>query len=959
MKARRTSRIALLLVVVGVNVPAIVFAQEAAVGSLRGVVVDQGGRPVPGAHIVVMGFSATPGKSEGDGGFSIEGLPSGVYSIEVSRAGFKPDRRSGISVPAREGDELRVVMTAASFSSLQTIGSTVANESRRGINASSTSVASVPGRTSFDQGQAQLANLLNEIPGILTTHVFGNGASEGAAQVPMIRGALGYETESLVDGHPVSIGATGTYNPMLISPALLQDVEVVKGPGAFPTAINSAIGGTVNYRTLEPTKDFRSSFVAGSDQYGGVSTSATSTGWFASHFLSYAAGIATNGTTGPLNNYEVPSGSQTFGYLGSAPYTVNGQQIAATTINRVSPNPPTPQFAGPVGQIRFSEPLYFCCSALNTGFHQVGELAKLRLNFSQRTALTLTYLGGQAEYDDNGSGLVNVSGQGIQLLTFSPRAGYSGSVPAGTSIPWDNNAGRVLSAAAQTSLNQAELRTALGPLTLLGRYYGSYERDLQFSPSANASTLDAWGKVPLCPHGDVATTMGGCNLPTGATGPAPTVTSFNGQSVTIGGSGPAGETLLTDDESHGYSFEVDGASAADFYTLSYDRSVHVSNEFLNSPIAGINAYQIPIGSGQGFATLAGHADLPIADKLSATIGYYLVNYTSHFSGDGGATFSDASHSWQTPRVAFVGRPNVDTSIRLSAGGSIAPPYISLISAPRGAPVPNVPAAPTFFNENVNDGQIRPETAFGYDLGADRRYHSLRVSSDLYLTNVRNVFLPSTYHSGTYTCTSGACIGQTAPLYLSQTENLGNARYEGLELEVKRDVPVGIGWRVEGALIRAFAYNVSSSIYATSAGPLTTNLAVIPNVNFQPSGSGYNGIENIDAGYGRVPYAQGYAEINYRNAHGLYANIGVLYYGSDNTYNVPAFGVLSGSFRVPVTPNSSLQLSAYNITGAYSNSWNTQFGGINVPLVNGTLGTTAAGNIGPTTWRLFYRVQVVR
>jgi outer membrane receptor protein involved in Fe transport len=148
-----------------------------------------------------------------------------------------------------------------------------------------------------------------------------------------------------------------------------------------------------------------------------------------------------------------------------------------------------------------------------------------------------------------------------------------------------------------------------------------------------------------------------------------------------------------------------------------------------------------------------------------------------------------------------------------------------------------------------------------------------------------------------------------------------------------------------SLIRAFAYNVPSSLYATSAGPLTTNLAVIPNVNFQPSGIEYNGIADINSRSGRVPYAQGYAELNYRNAHGLYANLGVLYYGSNNTYNVPAFGILSGSVRVQVTPNSSLQLSVYNITGAYSNSWQTQFGGINVPLVNGTLGTTEAGNSG--------------
>lgn len=245
--------------------------------------------------------------------------------------------------------------------------------------------------------------------------------------------------------------------------------------------------------------------------------------------------------------------------------------------------------------------------------------------------------------------------------------------------------------------------------------------------------------------------------------------------------------------------------------------------------------------------------------------------------------------------------------------------------------------------------MRPETAFGYDLGLDRRFGYLSVSGDVYLTNLRDLFLTQTAQRGFYTPPSGPNAGNTEPLYVTQTENLARARYEGVELSVRRAPPAGFGFLVQGSLQRAYPYALPRDLYRTAAGPLTANLGVLPGVNFEPSGPGYNGLS-----YGRVPYAQGYGEVSARTGGGAFYRLGLTYYGAGNAYNHPAFAVVSGTVRVPLSRTAWLQLAADNLTGAYDKPYYDAFGGVPVPLVDGHLGAIDGVNVGPTTVRLSIR-----
>lgn len=917
------------------------------VGTLRGHVVGTDGLSVAAARVSVDGPAHVEAVTDTAGVFHLERLAAGAYTVRVERAGYERGVRTGVLVEPGVTAALEVTLANASFSSLAEIGrSSTASSVKNGMNTGSSSAAVIPRDRFSDGGQLQVGTLLNEIPGVITTvdpAAGANGASRGDPSVPQVRGALAYETQSLIDGHPVSVGANGEFSPLLIHPALLQNVEIAKGPSATPLEINYAIGGSVNYRTLEPTAVPHVAAEAGIDGYGGLDTSLRATGSFFDRRVAYAFGVATLGTPGSLNPLQVASSQLLLAY-GSPPYSINGQAFVGPPLGIVAGN--TPNYAGIIGAIRLAEPLYLCCSPVTTGFSSRGELGKLRFDLSGQTSLTLSYLGGQSLGDLSGTRLGSLQTP-FAFSTFAPPAGYAGGIAPGTPIPFDNQAAANLVDAQQQNLFQAELRSAIGPVTVLARAYAGYSSDVIASSYAIGSPLsltqNAWGGALLCPAGAVAHGAT-CVLPGGAS-TAPVLTFFNGQPTTIF-TNAVGAFAQTVDHVSGQSFELDRPIGAAVVALGFDRSVQASWQFALSPSEALDEYVVPPGSQQQFTTLSARISLPVARRVTANVSDYQIWYASHYSGNGGVTWSDAVHAFDAPRFALGWRPAEDVAVRFALGASIAPPYIGLLSAPGGQPVANAPGAATAYTLNENNGQIAPEEAFGYDLGTDWRIAPrLTLSTDVYRTSLRNMFLESTFQQGTYTPVSGADAGNTQPLYVTVTQNLGHARYDGIEAALVQAPPAGFGFIVNLALTRAYAYDISPALYATAAGPYTANLGILRNVNFQSGGTGFNGISN-----GRVPYAQGYGEANYRTSRGSLVQFGVQYYGANNAFNRPAFAAVSAAIRWALNKQLSFHVSGYNLTNAYAQPYTDTFGGVPVALANGSLGATIGLNLGPASVR---------
>jgi hypothetical protein len=919
-------------------------AVPAAAGAIAGTVVRSDGGSLGGAAVVLDGPVRAAQTADAAGRFRFLGLPAGVYALAVSKAGFAPARVEDVRVERGVVLVTSVALVPSSFSSLREIGRIASGQpGRAAINTTAAAVSVVAPQAFLDQGRLAVTELLNQTPGVITTtHADqgANGASRGAPQVTQIRGALPYETASLIDGHAVSVGADGTFSPLLVKPALLADVEVVKGPGATGVELNAAIGGSVNYRTLEPTRARAASFDLGADGFGGLDGSLRATG--TAGRIGYALAATADGTPGGLGRNV--AGSALPLLYAAPPYTIDGRPIAASPI-ALGANDAAPQFAGFPGIGRFAEPLYVCCSPIGTGYDSHSELVKLRYGFSPQAALTVSFLTGEGRTDMSGGRAEDLTPV-LNYSVFAPPAGYGGSVAPGTPISFDGVANVGLHQTDRQQLLQGELRSALGATTVLARYYTGIGTSYLYNSAGTSAfgfTERAWGGIPLCPAGSVFTGTA-CAQPSGATS-APVLTFFDGRLATFRASS-GGTSALTSDYVRGYSLELDRPVGADVLTLALDRSLHDSRQYVDSPTIPIQAYSLAPGSAQAATTLLARAQLALTPKLGATLSDHVVSYASHSSGDGGATWSDSARTLQAPRLGAAWRPFPDLAWRLGMGGSVAPPYINLLSSLGSEPIANTNGSATGYLQNANNGQARPETAFGYDLGLDRRFGYSTFSGDVYLTNLRDLFLTRTVQNGTYTPPSGPNAGNTEPLYVTQTENLARARYVGVELAVRRAPPSGFGFLVQGSLQRAYPYALPPGFYATAAGPLTANLGVLPGVNFQPSGPGYNGLS-----YGRVPYAQGYGEASLRTGGGAFYRLGLTYYGSNNAYDRPAFAVASATLRVPLSREAWVQLAADNLTGAYDKPYYDAFGGVPVPLVNGRLGAIDGANVGPTTIRL--------
>ncbi len=972
-------------------------ARAADTSGISGNVRDADGRPIAGAAVRLSGPAGFGSTTDAAGAFRFATVPAGEYTLAVTKSGYATFV-SIVDAFIGRAATVSVTLQNSSFSSLRTIARVSTNAPGQApINTSTAAINVMTQQTFQDQGQLQVTKVLNETPGIIAwgSPESNNGADQGSPQVVQIRGALPYESESLIDGHPSPISLTGAFNPIYLNPALLQEVELVKGPGYMGPEINYAIGGTVNYITLQPTSVPEASFIVGSDNWGGVSTAFRATGSLPSHVIDYAFGYATNGTPGPLLNYPV-AGSQLY-LISGEPFSwkVNGLSLATVPQQAgLASQSRYYQFIGTVGQLNFNDPLYVCCWGLNTAFHSTAELGKLRVNFSQASSLTLSYLGGQAFSDLGGIDATSLAPVGTRgsFSVFTPPAGYTGSVPAGTSIPFDLSAFLPQYSSAQQNLYQAEFRTTFGQWTALARYFASAALDSVYLDTPNNAPFifggNTWGGVPLCPRGTFAAPTQSAGIEctkNGSTFVPPVMTYFSGQPTTFSTFNATNQSLENDHlRGESILLERPSENGGDF-TVSLDRSHQDSYSFSNIPTTGLPPqYPLPRGASQLFTTETIRDRLFVAPHVFASLSDYFIQYQSHYTDNGGRAGSwfDATRGYNVPRAGFTWQPNRDVSVRFSAGASIAPPFLSLLSSAGTAPAENINGVPSAgYTENLNNGSIAPETAFGYDLGFDKRIAgSMSASIDLYLENLFNMYLPSTFLITNSYVPPGSSTGY--PLFGSQVQNLGHARYEGIEFSLQNAPLVGWGFKLQGSFQRAYPYDLPPGFYCTNVPasqctPLhySTNLGVISGVNFQASGLGWNTINGVP-----VPYTMGYGEVNYRTLHGSYFNLGSTYYGPNNSYNLPAFFIFSGAIRQQIRPGTAVQVSVDNIFDAYGKAWTSYFGGIPAPLqpqcvgkygtpyqgATGTVcttlvpradrviiaqeGPTVGGNYGPTTIR---------
>jgi hypothetical protein len=926
-------------------------APAAAQGSatVTGHVTDTTGAPLAGATVDLRGPSSYRTTTDASGGFSVASMTPGIYAVTVTKAGYASATDS-IALVAGQTQNVSVQLSLASFSNLVTIAH-VTTQGGAHFNASPASVNLVSAQSFADQAAPQIRDVVNEIPGIQISYPGGsaNAAAPGAITVPTIRGAASYETASLIDGHPLAVEDYGDFVTTFLSSYMFSNVEVIKGPGATAPEVNYAINGTVDFQTKDPTLAFTPDYEFSFTNIGGTIADFGASGTLGR--LGFVVAISNVDNPSVLNNKRVyidPS----FWYLGTntthgTPGTTSADSLDGTATYTQVPN--TEAF------IQTGYSLLACCYTEEGYLNDTSELLKFIYHLSSTTHITVDYLGSQA-FDDQTGNVGNATN-----ATFLPNSsgipGYSGSLRQGPiQVLYLYPANSEID---DEPMFEGEIGTAIGNDTLLARYYHA---DIYREVDAGSAAETVGG--PLYPY---SFNVYGTSTNSENVFPYPTYPAvYDGQSMTLYNENYFRE--IEQDKLTGWSFEWDHPFAAgDDVTLSVDQT---KTQALDYELETFTSVSLPQGSGQQFTTGQLRATINITPELVATVADYVNSYQSTYpvscpfafgfnicAIDGSnVTFATTSTAHNDPRIGLEFRPDPNLAVRFAAGSAIAPPYLDLLSLIT-APTASYSAATGIATITKNSGQLKAETAFGYDLGADYRLGNSQtvISADIYLNNLFNHYFGESVYSGT-TCGNPIPCTPAAPagtkVYYETNTNISNFRFEGVELSINRHPQEGFGFTLSGDLQKGYVYNLPIGFYCTHPVPSCINnpsnwdqnLNVIAGQNL--NGEGVTYASTVGSLNTREPYSQGYGALSYAFAGGAgYAEFGETYYGNNNSFNVRPFLVAHATLRVPIAPTLAFQVSGWNIFNALSGVFPIYGGGLPIPLANGTVAGGCPGTIG--------------
>ena len=409
----------------------------ASVGSatIAGTVKTAGGVPVAGAKVAATGPTDATTVTGDAGGFSLSVVP-GVYRIAIEKGGFQSVSLADVAAVAGASSPLAIVLSQADLTSLRTIGTVTAYGRGGGssINTGAAVVGYIPAQAFADVADPQMNDVLQRIPDVTIQRM---GSQQDTSII--VGGAQPYETQVLIDGHPVALGQYGVWLSQYFPSYLIGGVETQSGPGNTTAFANLAVGGTVNILTPSFTHVSTGEMTVGIDNYGSQFSNALVTG--SAGKFGYVAAVGYGGDNGPY--FKKNECAVMEDYADSA----NSSTSAGIV-----------QFCGDMSGSLFTK----------------GELLKGRYEFSPSTSFEIGFVGTAGGYSPQGSAWGNYLGPTTieECMTASP-----GTC---TSPGYQNLVGKTIQAYSWypgtiiTNVQQlwtAQLRSSIGNDTLLIRPY--------------------------------------------------------------------------------------------------------------------------------------------------------------------------------------------------------------------------------------------------------------------------------------------------------------------------------------------------------------------------------------------------------------------------------------------------------------------------------------------------------
>ncbi len=233
-------------------------------GIIRGKITQLNNNdPIPFASIVVQGESKGT-SSDIDGNYEITGLDAGLYNLEVSFIGFKPQRVFEIQVSNSRVATVDVQLEedAVALETAEVVTSSFANRDEAPLSVRKIGINEVkrnPG------GNRDISRAIRSLPGVASIPSFRNDI--------IIRGGAANENRFFIDGieipninHFATQGASG--GPVgLINVDFIQDVEFYSG--AFPANRGNALSSVFDFGFKEGRTDrWSGNMVVGTSDIG-------------------------------------------------------------------------------------------------------------------------------------------------------------------------------------------------------------------------------------------------------------------------------------------------------------------------------------------------------------------------------------------------------------------------------------------------------------------------------------------------------------------------------------------------------------------------------------------------------------------------------------------------------------------------------------------------------------------
>jgi hypothetical protein len=266
--------------------------------SITGRTVDeQSGLPLSGVLVRASGGDASA-RSNADGTFELAGLPRATIVLRAERTGYQPTISDPVNLRGGNPTVILTLRAARSDSVHEIVGRT--GTTAAALQTSSTISQSLSTEALAQTGTNRAGDALRLLPGV-NNGITGDTSSLGDDINLSIRGIGTLETTALLDGHPIALGVTGGYNMQLSPLAPYRNISLTYGSGSNLGG-ESAIGGAVDFQTLEPTPKLNVLLSQGAGTFDKSASTVQVTGTSGDGRLGYAFAYGVAGSDGGIVN---------------------------------------------------------------------------------------------------------------------------------------------------------------------------------------------------------------------------------------------------------------------------------------------------------------------------------------------------------------------------------------------------------------------------------------------------------------------------------------------------------------------------------------------------------------------------------------------------------------------------------------------------------------------------------